>query len=218
MSENSSSPFARRLFLTQVGSGMTVLAASAAASPAIAAQSTATSRWQPEHHPQDDWLDQLPGKHRLVFDTTQPDGLGSALTFATNYYLANNSGYGLQNADLAVVIIARHFTTPFAYNDSIWEKYGAPISNFIGSGKEPTTRNTYGRQVTALVARGAHFAVCQMATRAIAGAIASAVSKQQEDVYTEIAANLLPNSHLVPAGIVAVNRAQERGYTLVHGG
>ena len=33
-------------------------------------------------------------------------------------------------------------------------------------------------------------------------------------VYNEIAANLLGNAPLVAAGIVAVNRAQERGYTI----
>ena len=33
--------------------------------------------------------------------------------------------------------------------------------------------------------------------------------------YNELAANLVPNSHMVAAGIVAVNRAQERGFTLV---
>ncbi len=30
-----------------------------------------------------------------------------------------------------------------------------------------------------------------------------------------MAANLIPNSHLVAAGVVAVNRAQEYGYTLL---
>jgi hypothetical protein len=33
-------------------------------------------------------------------------------------------------------------------------------------------------------------------------------------IYNEIAANRVGNAHLVAAGIVAVNRAQERGYTL----
>ena len=61
-----------------------------------------------------------------------------------------------------------------------------------------------------------HLAVCQLATRAIAGSIATAFKSTTDDVYNEIAAHLLPNSHLVPAGIVAVNRAQERGYALVH--
>ena len=57
--------------------------------------------------------------------------MSSALTYATNYYSANNSGYGLQNADLAVVIIARHFSTPYAYNEAIWTKYGVQISDFV---------------------------------------------------------------------------------------
>src|SRR5688572_25564506 len=101
MSEHSSSSLARRLFLT--GTGMTVLGAAATGVPA-AAQTPGSTRWQPERHTQDDWLDQIPGKHRLVFDTTETSGMGSALQYATNYYLANNTGYGLQNSDLAVVV------------------------------------------------------------------------------------------------------------------
>ena len=210
---------ARRFFLTRMGTGMTVLGAAATTGVASAMpQSGDRTNWQPERHSQDDWFDQIPGKHRLVFDTTEPDGIGSALTYATNYYSANSSGYGLQNADLAVVVIARHFSTPFAYNDAIWMKYGVQISDFIAKGKEPSTRNANARQLTTLTGRGMHLAVCQLATRAISGSIARAVNASQEDVYNEIAANLLPNAHLVAAGIVAVNRAQERGYTLVHGG
>jgi intracellular sulfur oxidation DsrE/DsrF family protein len=34
----------------------------------------------------------------------------------------------------------------------------------------------------------------------------------------ELAANLVGNSRLVPAGIVAVNRAQERGYSFAYVG
>ena len=151
-----------------------------------------------------------------MFDTTESAGMSSASTYATNFYSANNSGYGLQNSDLAVVIVARHFSTPFAYTDDLWSKYGVPISDFVAKGKEPSMKNTYSRQLTGLVGRGLHLAVCQLATRALAGSIARAVNGNQDDIFNEIAANLLPNSHLVPAGIVAVNRAQERGYSLVH--
>ena len=52
-----------------------------------------------------------------------------------------------------------------------------------------------------------------MATRFIAGLIARSARASTDDVYKELAANLLGNAHLVPAGIVAVNRAQEHGYT-----
>jgi len=34
-------------------------------------------------------------------------------------------------------------------------------------------------------------------------------------VYKELVANLVPNSHMVAAGVVAVNRAQEYGFTLL---
>jgi intracellular sulfur oxidation DsrE/DsrF family protein len=217
MSENTSSPLPRRFFLSQAGTGMTVLGAVAAAGvPVAAAQTPQAPRWQPEHHSQDDWLDQIPGKHRLVFDTTESGGMSSALTYATNYYLANSSGYGLQNGDLAVVVIARHASTPYAYKEEIWAKYGVPIANFAENGKEPTMRNAHARQLTVLAGRGAHLAVCQLATRALAGSIARSVTGNQENIYNELVANLMPNSHMVPAGIVAVGRAQERGYALVH--
>ena len=217
MSENTSSPLARRFFLSRMGTGMTVLgAAAAAAIPAAAAQTPQTPGWQAERHSQDDWLDQIPGKHRLVFDTTESSGMGSALQYATNYYSANNSGYGLQNSDLAVVIIARHFSTAYAYKEEMWAKYGVPIASVAESGKEPTMRNAHGRQLTTLTGRGTHLAVCQLATRVLAGSIARSVNGNQETIYNELVANLMPNAHIVPAGIVAVGRAQERGYALVH--
>jgi hypothetical protein len=216
MENIESSYLARRYFLRKVGTGVTVFGAAAAAiTPGAVAQSADAARWQPARHTQDDWLDQIPGKHRLVFDTTEGNGMSSALAYAGNFYMANQSDYGLQNSDLAVVIIARHFSTPFAYSDTIWSKYGEPISSFIQK-KDPLNTNTYLMQLTGMTGRGMHLAVCQLATRLIAGSIARAVNGKQDDIYNEIAANLMPNSHLVAAGIVAVNRAQERGYALVH--
>jgi hypothetical protein len=81
-----------------------------AAAPTTA--SGQSSGFQPARHPQDDWFDQLPGKHRFFFDATSPTGAGDAITFASNYYTANKSGYGLEPNDLAVVICLRHWATP----------------------------------------------------------------------------------------------------------
>src|SRR5437867_12492893 len=94
-------PLARRLFLSRVGTGVGLIGATFAASPAVQAQSASETRWQPARHEQDDWYDQIPGKHRFVFDTTSPDGLGMGLQFANNFYEANKTGYGLQDSDLA---------------------------------------------------------------------------------------------------------------------
>jgi intracellular sulfur oxidation DsrE/DsrF family protein len=209
----------RRTFLTTMRAGMTVLglAAAAVAVPAATAQSSVDSRWQPGRHMLDDWFDQVPGQHRLVFDTTTAEGASSAAIYAGNFFTANNTGYGLQNADLAVVIVMRHNSTPFAYSDAMWAKYGIPISkqsNFLDPAtKEAPKGNVYTRQLTGLVNRGVHLAVCQMATRLYAGSIARAVGSTADDIYNELVSNLIPNSHMVPAGIVAVSRAQERGYT-----
>src|SRR4051794_1010388 len=215
MSYSESSFSARRRFLSKVGTGLTVFGTAAAATSPAVAQSSEGTRWQAARHTQDDWLDLIPGKHRLVFDTTDSSGMNSGLAFASNFYTANQSDYGLQNSDLAVVIVARHFSTPFAYNDMIWSKYGEPISSFIEA-KDPLKNNTYARQLTTLTGRGMQLAVCQLATRFLAGSIARAVNAKQDDIFNEIAANLMPNAHLVAAGIIAVNRAQERGYALVH--
>ena len=221
MGENDSSGLGRRSFLTTVGSGATLLGVAAAArAQSPQASSGSAEKWQPMRHSEDDWLE-LPGKHRFIFDTTTPDSMNESLLFAGNFYIGNSNGYGLKDADLAVVLVARHRSTPFGYTHAIWEKYGVPIStrqDFVDpQTKEAPKVNVYARQIDGLVRRGAHFAVCQMATRAYAGVIATAVGSTQDAIYSELAANLVPNAHLVPAGIVAVNRAQERGYSFMAG-
>jgi intracellular sulfur oxidation DsrE/DsrF family protein len=222
-----SSQLARRFFFTRLGLG--VGAAGSAFAGTAAGQSSGDGRWQPARHEQDDWLDGLPGKHRFVFDTTTPQGMSWATQFATNYYTANQSGYGLRDSDLAVVIVARHQSTAFAYNDAMWAKYSVQLSNQSGY-TDPTTKqapifNPYATpgndsgqregRLAALLKRGVHLGVCQMATRAIAGSIAQATGTGADVVFNELVANLVTNSHMVPAGIVVVNRAQERGYSFV---
>ena len=72
--------------------------------------------------------------------------------------------------------------------------------------------NPHRAQLEALIKRGVHYAVCDMASHRFAGAIARKVDGDAEAVYKEMAANLIGNGHFVAAGIIAVNRAQERGY------
>jgi intracellular sulfur oxidation DsrE/DsrF family protein len=54
-----------------------------------------------------------------------------------------------------------------------------------------------------------------MATRGLAGGIAADTGVDADTVYKELVANTIANSHIVPAGVLAVNRAQEHGYTLL---
>jgi intracellular sulfur oxidation DsrE/DsrF family protein len=224
------SPVARRSFLARLGAGMSVAGVSlVGGAPEAAAQAApGVARFQPASHMQDDWMDALPGKHRFVFDATTAPTFGAALAYANNFFVASDSGYGLKDPDAAVIIVARHFATPFAYKDAVWAKYGTPLTGVTSLSdpktKQPPTINLYntagydnlanmGTTVDTLLKRGVHFAVCQMATKFFAGMLAGP-GGNADAVYNEVVANLIPNSHVVPAGIVAVNRAQERGYTL----
>ena len=202
--------FLRRFTTTFAATG----AALAAAGVRLRAQSSPAVAWQPVRHAEDDWLSQIGSKHRFVLDTTTPDGFSSALQFANNYYTANKAGYGLNDSDLGVVIVARHNSTQQAYASAIWTKYRPALVKAAGATELPDVAD----RLNALIDRGVHFAVCQMATRRIAGTIAKETNSTQDKVYEELAANLVRNAHLVPAGIVAVNRAQERGYSLAHAG
>src|SRR5512135_3065104 len=75
--------------------------------------------WEPARHAQDDWFDQVPGRHRIFFDTVTAPKVHEAVQFAGNYLNANKSAYGLDDRDLAVVIGLRHRATPFAFNDAM---------------------------------------------------------------------------------------------------
>jgi intracellular sulfur oxidation DsrE/DsrF family protein len=214
---SSKRPDARRTFLSSLAAGL-VLGATAGERANAQSPQSGSAAWQPARHAQDDWLDRLNGVHRFVIDTTTPAGFDAALLFANNYFTANRDGYGLTDGDLAVVLVARHDSTPFAYNDAMWAKYGASLtrrSGFLDPGtKQPPTTNIYRSRLDQLIKRGVHLAVCEMATRFLARTIAGASGA--DSAYAELTSNLAANAHMVPAGIVAVNRAQERGYSLAH--
>ena len=235
MSTNPSGLRERRSFLSRFAAGAALLSGTLFRGESAAAQSAAPASWRPVRHAQDDWLDQIPGGHRFIIDSTSASGLGSALLFANNFFAANQQGYGLGNADAAVVIVLRHNSTGFAFTDAMWAKYGTAMGEASGNFDDPKTKtkptiNVYnsgshlgalpngGVTFDALIGRGVHFAVCQMASRRYAGAIAAAHKLEAEAVYKELTSNLIRNAHMVPAGIVAVNRAQERGYAFANAG
>jgi intracellular sulfur oxidation DsrE/DsrF family protein len=209
---------ARRSFLARLGG---VAAAFGLGSSTTFAQ-PAAARFEPARHEKDDWLDRLPGKHRLVFDGLSPDGVGDAMRFTGNFFTGNKDGYGLEAADIAVVIVMRHHATQFAFTDAIWAKYGAALSEsdkFTDpkTGQTPVV-NFYRAQIETQTKRGVHIAACDLSTHRLAAFIARKTEGNADVVYKELVANAMPNVHFVPAGIVAVSRAQEHGYSVAHAG
>lgn len=226
----------RRQFVSKAGAAMAVLGGGAtiAAAQTPAAQTPPASQFRPARHQQDAWLDRIPGKHRVIIDAVSPTGAGEAILFANNLYVADKSGYGLGDSDLAIVICLRHFATPFAFDDGFWAKYGKPTGEMLkfndpGTSQAPV-RNVYlapdvvektsslGNTLSDVLKRGTHVAICDMATHFFAGQTAKATNRSADEVYKEFAGYAVANSHFVAAGVVGINRAQEHGYTLIYAG
>jgi hypothetical protein len=226
------SHYRRRSMLSGIGAA---LAAFALPPKSVQAQSTADARpFEPARHSQDEWMDTLPGKHRTVIDCAAAAAAGTGVFYANNIFTANRNGYQLADSDVAVIVVLRHEATAFAYTDAIWAKYGAvlgpmakitdprtnqpPTVNPLNSREFGPAMTNLGVTASALASRGAHFGICDMATNRIAGVIAAAVKSAPPEIYKELVANILPNSHMVAAGVVAINRAQERGYSMLTAG
>jgi len=212
-------------------SGLGAAAVGVALTARPAAGQNAAGRFQAARHQQDAWLDAVAGRHRSFIDASTARGAGEAMLYANNLYVANKSGYALPESDIVVVACLRHFATAFAFNDAMWAKYGKPLSmiaeftdpktkqapsaNLLNSAEFGLALPNLGTTIDSVVKRGTRFAVCDMATHFFAAQVAMMTGGNADAVYKELVANTIPNSHMVAAGVVAVNRAQEYGYTLL---
>ena len=226
--DNSSN--SRRSLMLGVGSAVV-----AAGLGVRSAAAQAPSAFKPARHPEDGWLDQRPGKHRIILDAVTPNGAGEAFLYSGNLFNAHKAAYaGGADADLAIVVCLRHFATAFAYNDTVWAKYGKTMSAMLSftdpKTKEAPSTNLYnspafglalpnlGNTIDAVTKRGVYFAVCDTATHFVAGQMAGMLKVSADEIYKDLSTNLIPNSRLVAAGVMAVTRAQEHGYSVVHTG
>ena len=207
----------RRALLT----GMSVAAVAGLATSArpAAAQSSSASR---APHPKDAWLAELPGMHKVFVDSSTMQGGATALWGAGNILETHVNEYAGQTSDYALVVCFRHLSTPYGFNDAIWAKYGSLFMRNVDPVPTANPMNTAGpsngqHSIGEIVEKGAQFAVCGRATRRQAGGIASATNQTADAVFAELSANLIPNAHLVPAGVIAVTRAQEFGYSFLYG-
>jgi hypothetical protein len=197
--------------------------------PALAQRPPA---FEPPRHEQDDWLEQIPGKHRVIIDAASPTGAGEAILFTRNLLSGNRNTYGLADGDCAIVMVFRHLATRLAFNDAIWAKYGkvfseylkftdpktdkAPVVNLYNASGYGDDLSTQGVTIGEMVKRGAQLAICDGSTRRISQLTARATGGSGDEIYNELKANpVVPNSRFVPLGVLAVTRAQERGYSLL---
>jgi intracellular sulfur oxidation DsrE/DsrF family protein len=199
----------RRAFLSRIPAFAAVQAPAA----------PAARSWTPARHTEDDWLDDNAAKHRNVFDTFSAEHFPDALLFSGNIFDTNLAAYNIAVKDMSVLLVVRHNSTPFGYNDAMWAKYGKHFSKRMDwvdpKTHEAPATNIYASRFAALAKNGLLLAVCQRTTRAYVGIIARETGATADDVYKELTSNLVIPGRVVPAGVVTVTRAQERGYVLV---
>src|SRR6476469_4576877 len=69
----------------------------------------------------DEWFNKVKGKHRIVFDVTEPHGV---FPFAwPKVLLLTNEKTGTPIKDNGVVVVLRHDAIPFAFGNELWTKY-----------------------------------------------------------------------------------------------
>jgi intracellular sulfur oxidation DsrE/DsrF family protein len=209
-------PADRRSFLSRLAAAGGAAAAAFTAPRALAAQ--AAPRDDSTRHPRDQWLDDLPGKHRQVYDCTTAKSVPWGLGFANNFVMANQSGYGLKPEEVGVLVSYRHAASAFAFDDHIWARYevGKRYEVEDPQTKAPATRNIHAATMRSRASQGIRFSVCGLSTGRYASEFARSTNQAVEAVRAELEAHLaVPGTVIVPAGVVVVNRAQERGYSYV---
>lgn len=215
-------PLRRRNFLGRV------LAAGAALGLPSASSLAAQGGAFPAVDPDEGWLKRLNGKHRQLFDTPALQG-GKALMQARNFLDAYGAAYGVPDRDLSVLIIAHGGAFPLAFNDATWERFELGERYGVRDAGGNARRNVFaaGRagdpvppdaSIETLQRRGVVFVLCNNTLKRATGEIAKSLSRTPEAVRSELLKGLLPGVTVVPAAVLAVNRAQEHGLTYMYGG
>ena len=215
-------PTNRRSFLGAVATGSAALAmSSVGVQPAEAAEA-------PDGF-SEAWLAKITGKHKQYFDATTTNQF--PMVYAMNFLNSYNDAYKLPDSQLSAVVGLRHFAIGAAMKDSIWAKY--KVGEFTQvtdpETKAPSLRNIFyqphagdimfpGAAIDKLSARGVQFTACNVALTVVSSVLAKNAGVTAEAAKAEWTANLLPGVVLVPSGVLAVNRGQEKGCTYCFGG
>jgi intracellular sulfur oxidation DsrE/DsrF family protein len=171
----------------------------------------------------DAWFKKVKGKHKIVYDAPEPHE-GFPIIWSWVFYKTNNAT-GTPDNELTAVVVLRHSAIPFAMEDKLWAKYkfGETFKINDPSTSAPAVKNPFYvpeaqmwkdfgiEGIKTLQARGVMFCVCDMALTVNSHFTAKAMNTSPEEVKKEWVAGLLPGIQIVPSGVWAIGRAQEKG-------
>ena len=224
MQTNNSNAESRRDFLGKIAAGAAALGtASLAPFQAQAIPGLADH----EYADSEEWFNKIKGKHRMVFDATQPHEL---MPFAwPKVFLLTNAATGTPEKDCSVVVVLRHDAVGYALQNEMWEKYklGELFKAHDPLTKAPATRNPFWKPkegdfkipgignvpigINELQNSGVLFCCCEMAITVYSAVAADMMKMDAAAVKKEWMASVLPNIQVMPSGVWALGRAQEHG-------
>lgn len=172
-------------------------------------------------------------KNKQVFQSVSPlviaPGVASLYLHMQNSLNAYQFSFGMGPGSLSTLGVLIGPSIVFALNDATWKKYN------IGGALNLAATNIYYRATSnlktsasaddpngmyqdwsaqAIMKRGGMFMVCHNAATAVAASFAQKSGKSPQAVLSDFVKNLLPGFQLVPAGVGAVQAAQELGWKI----
>lgn len=213
-SENPPGRTPRRQFLAQV----TAAAASALTLSPFSgfAQSIASDKVPGDA---DAWMKPMKGKHKQIFHAVRAEI--QPMLMAKNFLDSYEESYGAKPGHVNVAIGFHGGALAFGFNDALWNKYAMGKASDVTdpSTKEPALRNIFATggdlAIDTLQKRGVVFLMCNTALRLRTKSMAASLNVPYDTLYTELSAGRLPGVILVPSLVVALNRAQENGFTYI---
>jgi intracellular sulfur oxidation DsrE/DsrF family protein len=168
------------------------------------------------------WLDKIKGSDKIVFDV--PAVHGAFPIIWSWVFLDSHNQLGVKDEAMTAVVVLRHMGIALAFKDSVWKKYkfGKHFTISDPTTKTPADRNPYfdppagempndGISIKELQDRGVLFCVCERAIGNNSKMIAHSRNMVDLDVQKDLMEGLLPGIQVVPSGVWAVQKAQQRG-------
>jgi hypothetical protein len=213
MSNILTSTTARRGFLGRIAAGAAAFGLSSGVPSTLGAE-TVTASKDPML---DAWLGKIKGKHKMVFDVTEPNN-GFGVIWPRIYMNTMNATY--PGETVTPVIILRHAGIPLGMTDALWAKYPLGETFGIKDGDAPAKKNVYanitnlplpGLGTANLLKDGALVGLCDVALTVYSAGVAEKMGMAADAVKKEWVAGLLPGVQVVPSGVFGVARTQELG-------
>lgn len=214
----------RRGFIGRLVAGAAALAATASTRPLLHA-ATIDGTVPNVGAQQGDWMDELTGKHRTVFDTGAHAN-GKPLAQAVNYLNAWRDAFKVPENEINLVIGIHGEAIPMVLTDALWARFKlgeqyelsnsalhrAATENVFTSAHASSGRLVSPEQsVEALQKRGVRFIVCMNTVLGATRKLAAAGLGTVDEIRPAILGGLLPGVTVVPAMVVALTQLQERG-------